>query len=100
MAGYRRTESSIEQAFVRWCKKHGYATVKLRLNPGRGWPDRAVLLPNNIVCWIEFKTPTGEVRPQQEFIFKKMAKCGHEVFIARSVEDAANAIARLSESGR
>jgi hypothetical protein len=65
---------------------------KLRLNPGRGWPDQAVLLPDNKIVWIEFKTEKGVVSPQQEFIHRKMWKAGHKVYVCRSLESAKEAV--------
>jgi hypothetical protein len=89
-------ENSIEQAFMRYCKRHGYYRCKLRLTSGRGWPDDAVLLPCNVVVWIEFKGDVGVLSPQQEFIHRKMRKAGHDVFVCRSLEEAKDAIAQVS----
>lgn len=90
------TENSIEQSFKRWCDSQGYDTPKLKLNPGRGWPDRAVLLPGNKICWIEFKAPNGRLSEQQKFCIRRMAKSGHDVYVCKSVEEAKDAIARVS----
>lgn len=65
------------------------------LNPGRGWPDDAVLLPGNVVCWIEFKGPYGELSPQQEFIHRKMRNAGHDVFVCKSLEEAKLAVKKV-----
>jgi hypothetical protein len=92
-------ENSIEQSFKNWCKRHGYTRFKLKLDPGRGWPDQAVMLPGNRVVWIEFKSRRGVVAPQQEFIHAKLEKCGHVVFVCRSLEEAKDAITRISKSG-
>lgn len=91
-------ESSIEKAFARWCKANDLWTMKLKLSSGAGWPDRAVLLPDNRVCWLEFKTSDGDTDPVQDFVIREMAKFGHQVFIPRSCSEAQNAIARLSKS--
>jgi hypothetical protein len=92
-------ENSIEQSFVRWCKRHGIMRRKLMLNPGRGWPDDAVFLPNNRVCWIEFKGDKGTLSPQQEFIHRKMRAAGHDVFVCRSLQEAKDAVAQVSAKG-
>lgn len=93
------TENSIEQSFNRWCKRHGFVRIKLKLNPGRGWPDSAVMLPGNVMCWVEFKGPTGVTSPQQDFVIAKMAKAGHQVFICRTLEEAIDAVAQISKRG-
>lgn len=88
-------ENSIEQSFIRWCKREGYTRFKLALNTGRGWPDDAVLLPGNVVCWIEFKGTQGSLSPQQEFMHRKMRSAGHDVFICRSLEEAKEAVRKV-----
>lgn len=90
------TELSIELSFKRWCKRVGLVGCKLKLTAGRGWPDKAVLLPDNRVVWIEFKGPEGRLSAQQEFCIRKMQKAGHQVFVCRSLEEAQDAVAQLS----
>lgn len=90
-----RTENSIEQAFLRWCKSQGLRCEKLA-STNKGWPDRCVLLPGNKVVWIEFKTPRGVLSPQQEFTHRKMRQAGHVVHVCRSVDEAKAAV--LGES--
>jgi hypothetical protein len=91
------TESPIEKSFVRWCKDNGYSIKKLALVSEGGWPDRAVLLPNNRVCWIEFKSPTGRLDPIQQYVIRDMAKHGHKVFVCTSLGEAVRAIKELTE---
>lgn len=89
-------ESSIEKSFVRWCEKQGYPCLKLVLLTQRGWPDRAVMLPGNKVCWIEMKAPGGRTSPQQEYWIRKQREAGHNVFVCDSVESAINAVTQVS----
>lgn len=49
-------ESSIEAAFVKWCKAHGYYTRKFSSPAHRGVPDR-IVAKNGKVLFIEFKAP-------------------------------------------
>ena len=83
-----KSENSIEQSFNRWCKDNGFYRRKLKLNPGRGWPDQAVFLPNNVVVWIEFKGPDGVLSAQQVFVHRQMAKSGHKVHVCRTKDEA------------
>lgn len=91
------TESSIEQSFVRWCKKHKITTYKLVLNPGSGWPDRVILFPGNLCCWMEFKTKTGRLEPIQEVLIKEMNNHGHKVYVVRSLAEAKKALVDFAQ---
>ena len=93
-------ENSIEQSFLRWCKGKKLPCVKLKLDPGRGWPDRAVLLPNNRVVWIEFKGSYGRLSPQQEFQIRRMGLAGHQVAVCNSVQGAIDAVTQFSEDSK
>ena len=65
------------------CWKH-FATA---LSP-RGIPDLiCVLPPAGRACYIEVKTPTGSVRPEQAEFIAKVREAGAVAFIARSVKD-------------
>lgn len=93
-----QTESSIEQTFVRWCKKHKIKTFKLILNPGAGWPDRAVIFPDNRVCWIEFKTPTGQLSEIQEYTIRMLDELGHVVYTVTSANQAKKALKEFCDT--
>lgn len=93
-------ESSVEKSFARWCKREGLERHKLVLRVGRGWPDNAVFLPDNRVCWIEFKSPIGKTDPQQDLIHRRLRKAGHEVFVCRTLEEAKNAVAQVSAGSK
>lgn len=88
-------EKAIEAQFIKWCKANGYWTLKLIGVGYAGWPDRIVLLPDNRVCWIEFKTQTGVLSKVQEFVHRQMAKFGHEVCVCRSCAEAVDAVMRM-----
>jgi hypothetical protein len=90
-------ENSLEQSFKRWCKNAGLYRVRLRLNPGRGWPDDAVLLPGNIVVWIEMKGPEGVLSPQQEYVHAKLNRHGHDVHVCRTLESAVDVVTSYLE---
>jgi methyl coenzyme M reductase subunit C len=93
-----QTESSIEGSFVRWCKKHKIKTYKLVLNPGAGWPDRAVMFAGNRVCWLEFKTKTGRLSDAQEAVIDLMSDHGHLVYVVRSLKEAKLALAEFAKT--
>lgn len=90
-------ESSIEKSLIRWCEKMGYPCLKLVLSERKGWPDRAILLPGNVVCWIELKAPNGRTSPQQDYWIREMKKSGHHIFVCDNLGSAIEAITRVSE---
>jgi hypothetical protein len=54
----------------------------------RGFPDLEVILDGGRVAFIEVKTPTGRVRPEQARFMDALAARRHIVGVARSVADA------------
>lgn len=54
--------------------------------------DRAVLMPENRVVWVELKQETGELSPQQELVIRKMQRAGHKVVVPFSLKEAQDAI--------
>lgn len=65
-----------------------------------GMPDLVVTLPNGRCAWIEVKTPSGNVTPEQSEIAKRLAALGHPWRVARSVEDAVAFVQAALEAGR
>lgn len=54
----------------------------------KGIPDMWIGLPRGLYAWIEVKTKTGRVSPEQrEFIKKIKDKIGGIAFVARSTDD-------------
>lgn len=61
----------------------------------RGWPDLQALLPNGQVVFIEIKTATGSLSPEQRSFRDKCQATGCDIWaLARSVEDVAAAFTR------
>lgn len=56
-----------------------------------GTPD-LLFIGQNIVAFIEVKTPRGKVRPEQEVFMQRVVSLGHRAGVARSVEEALNII--------
>ena len=53
-----------------------------------GIPDLLFLGKNGFSAWIEVKTETGALRPEQENFLRMLKKNGHRAGIARSVDEA------------
>lgn len=88
-------ETCIENQFVDWCKAMGIYCPKLVLRVGKGWPDRAAMLPDGRVVWIEFKTKTGQSSPQQIEVARLLRNSSHVVHVCRSSDEAIKIIEEL-----
>lgn len=62
-------------------------SVLKRMGALAGVPDLAFLLPDRRVLWVEVKTPTGRLTPEQRALHPRMSDAGHPVLIARSIDD-------------
>ena len=58
----------------------------------KGTPDRVVLSPNGLTTWLEVKTKTGRLSPDQKRWHERANKGGHRVVVVRSVADALAAV--------
>lgn len=52
-----------------------------------GMPDYTVYLPDGRIWWIEAKSSTGTLRPEQQAWMDRAAEHGHLHTLARSVDD-------------
>jgi hypothetical protein len=79
-------ESAIERHLVERIRKIGGECFKF-VSPGRvGMPDRLVVLPGGEICWVELKTPTGKVSPEQLRTHKRLRELDQDVQIFRTTE--------------
>ena len=64
--------------------------INLRAIEGlpEGFSDTLFLGDDGRVAFVEIKTPTGRVRPEQKNFLEAMGRKGHIAGIVRSVEDA------------
>lgn len=65
-----------------------------------GFPDLLVILPNGRVVFMEVKTATGRVRPEQKQMHEFLENMHQHHCIVRSVEDAVKIIKRILEVER
>lgn len=83
-----RLEKSVEQSFVRWCKRQGFLCLKLRPFIGRGFPDRTVLLGGGLCVFVEFKTAEGRLSPHQVQWLRTLNHLGYACGTAITLEEA------------
>ncbi len=53
-----------------------------------GNPDRIVLLPGGIVCFVELKAARGKLRPDQRVWHRRAASLGAKVYVVTGSEEA------------
>jgi len=74
-------ESTIEKYLIKQVKLHGGYCIKLTRYIGI--PDRLVILPNNIILFIELKTATGHLTPLQLKWKRGLEKLGCKHYVLR-----------------
>lgn len=84
----KRLESSIESAFVRWCKVRRILCLKLVPFGFSGFPDRTVITLDGRIVFIEFKRSGGKLSPGQVKWQRVLTEYRQRVVVAYSVEDA------------
>lgn len=93
-------ESSMERSLRTWCKARGIECLKLRpVVFGEGFPDRTILIPGGIILFMETKTAVGTVRDKQKWWIAHLQKLGFKAVVCRSLEEAKNAVTKLSTGG-
>ena len=68
-----------------WIALHGSMAAATRRTVGE--PDFTILADNGRVFWIECKSRTGKVRPEQLALHTWMSKLGHSCYVVRSLEE-------------
>lgn len=63
----------------------GKARVNIRMTPA-GTPD-LLAIGRHRTYWVEVKTPEGKLRPAQVEMIELLQQRGHEVVVARGIED-------------
>jgi len=63
----------------------------IKLMP-KGFADLMYFGKDGTVAFIEVKTPTGKVKPEQLVFLEMMSNYGHRCGVARSVQDAINIV--------
>jgi len=58
-----------------------------------GWPDIEVMLPGGKTLFLEIKAPKRKPTAEQVAVMAALQRLGHKVFVVRSVDEAAAAVA-------
>lgn len=79
-------ERDIEAVLVTEVRKHGGRAYKF-VSPGNdGVPDRLVVMPGGVVIFVELKSDTGRLSPQQKVQLKRLEDLGQAVEVVRGPE--------------
>lgn len=91
----QQDERDVEKFLVQEIKKMGGKAFKF-VSPGTlGVPDRLVILPGGITCFVELKRPGGKPRPVQRFVFRNLYHLGHRVVVIDNKNTARALVRRL-----
>jgi len=82
----RQNERDIEFYLVRRVLKAGGDTRKVQWIGRAGAPDRLVLLPGGIACWVELKASGKLPRPGQFREHQMLRRLGQRVEVIDSIE--------------
>lgn len=78
---------TLEQTIERRCKyaaeNNGGEWVKLLPFAVTGLPDRMLLLPGRWIAFVETKSPTGRLRPRQEWWKRRLTELGFHYVVIR-----------------
>ena len=89
-------ERDVERALVTHVKKAGGLCLKF-VSPGwSGAPDRLVLFPGGLVCFVEVKAPGQRPRPLQRARHSQLKKLGFMVEVLDDPEEIPALIERIS----
>ena len=76
----KKREAKIETRLVNAVKRIGGIALKLEVKGHVGWPDRLCILPGGLVFFVEVKTPTGRLSPQQKNKINQLNDMGQFAF--------------------
>lgn len=81
-------ESEVEAYLRRLVEAQGGVCKKFLPDYARGWPDRLVLLPRGVSCWVELKTTGGRLAPVQCLAHEELRRLGQRVEVVWTKEQA------------
>lgn len=73
------TENQIERRLVQGVKALGGKAYKFTSPGNSGVPDRIVVLPGGAVVFVELKTESGRLSPNQRLQIRELRRIGAEV---------------------
>lgn len=89
-------EAEVEAHLRRLVESKGGRCVKFLSEYSRGWPDRLVLLPGGVSCWVELKTTGGRLAPAQLVAHQDLRGLGQRVEVVWTKDQAERLVEALT----
>jgi hypothetical protein len=89
-------ESVVEAYLRRRAEALGGVCKKFIPDYARGWPDRVLLLPGGVLCWVETKAEDGVVSAAQAVAHEDLRRLGQRVAVVWTKEEADRLIELLT----
>lgn len=90
-----QNERDIEKYLVKEVRKNHGKAFKFVSPASAGVPDRIIILPGGVTCFVELKRPGGKPRPVQRFILLYLYYQGHRVAVVDNKDTAKALVRRL-----
>lgn len=90
-----QNERDIEKYLVKEVRKNHGKAFKFVSPASAGVPDRIIILPGGVTCFVELKRPGGKPRPVQRFILLYLYHRGHRVAVVDNKDTAKALVRRL-----
>ena len=87
-------ELQIEISHIEEARARGAVCIKGKVEGRAAYPDQLVMKSNKKFYWVEFKTETGTLQPDQVEMHKALKKKGHKVYLCRSIKRSDAIIAK------
>ena len=87
-------EIQIEIDHIREATSRGAVCIKGKVEGRAAYPDQLVMKKNKAFYWVEFKTETGSLQPDQVEMHKTLKKKGHKIYLCRSIKRSDAIIAK------
>lgn len=78
-------ESKLEREASRFATAKGWFQTKIQKASINGFPDR-LFIKDGRTIYVEFKSKSGSLRPEQERVIADMRDKGAEVYVISSME--------------
>lgn len=82
-------ERTLEKHLSEYCQKNRILFLKVRLEVGRGFPDRLVITPSGNVMFLELKSKKrGVVSPHQDMWVRTLRRYNQFACVVDDLQDA------------
>ena len=84
-------EKDLHDAILKHCKFNGWPVVHSRMDvpqtAGVGTPDFVIAMPGGVTVWVEAKSATGKIKPEQSAWLAMLMRVGHSAHVVRSMQE-------------